>query len=231
MNEGAILRERLPEKLVTRYMQERRKHRLTSPKACYYVAKADEPPSRCWVDLWGGTAAAWREKELLFVAKIEKDKTFRAGDFYGRFSETWREGAIRLDPVLADDYSRPPFFVPETTAAEHREVLRALGYGKHEAWVLGRRYVQRDMELIMTGQPIYEVTVSVFLSDWIWEQVFQFAGKAVLPETLRLAVRMATGFTTIPEAQEHAELCLASARAEARQELSFLRSRTGTHRN
>ncbi len=147
MNRGEALRQRLPADLVDRYRQARARHRLTSPKSCFYVAKAGPFPERDWKRANRKETVSWREGDLAFEIEISRDDGFCAGDLYGRFTESYQEGAIRLDPCRFAGLHM--FFVPATTVAEHQEMLRYLGYGKHEAWRKARSFVLQDLELLL----------------------------------------------------------------------------------
>lgn len=58
----------------------------------------------------------------------------------GAFTDTWAEGAFHLGQSSPWRY-----FLPQTTAEEHRRGLSRSGFARHEADCLARSYVRSDM--------------------------------------------------------------------------------------
>lgn len=76
---------------------------------------------------------------------------------FGTFADEWSPGAIPTPNGQSARHFR--YYVPECTADEHREGLRAMGYGRHESWVMAQRWVREDMHRAINAD-YHAVTVT-----------------------------------------------------------------------
>lgn len=114
-----------------------------------------------YVEVEGGVQVEMAPFTVVISAVPDPDASFELGHFVDAVHPSVRGNVIDLG-------KRSPgfrYFLPQTTYAEHRHSLSAMGYSRGVADQLARRYVREDMLTELgIAFPAFTVTVSVRIS-------------------------------------------------------------------